>query len=108
MVIRSKKLFKQESELVSGRTKMTKVLGSGVDALRSFVEKCLASGGVPIIRTKYGGRRFPENKVVVACWGKGKEVPGGTIENVPTDIIEQAEKQVGDWKWLAARLGIRA
>jgi hypothetical protein len=86
---------------------MVRVLGSGVDALRKFVEDCLRAGGVPIIRTRYGGKRFPENKVVVACWSKGKEVPGGTIENVPPDIIEQAEKQVGDWKWLAARLGIR-
>jgi hypothetical protein len=85
---------------------MTRVLGSGIEALRDFVEKCIRAGGVPIIRTRYGGRRFPENKVVVACWGKGKEVPGGTILNVPSDIIEEAEKQVGDWKWLVKRLGI--
>ena len=84
-----------------------RVLGSGTEALRRFVEGCLKAGGIPIIRTKYGGKRFPENKVVVACWGKGREVPGGTIENVPPDIIEQAEKQVGDWKWLATKLGIR-
>ncbi len=86
---------------------MGRVLGSGVEKLREFISRCLAAGGIPIIRTKYGGRRLPEGSVVVACWGKGKEVPGGTITNVPADIIEEAEKRIGDWKWLSERLGVR-
>jgi hypothetical protein len=86
---------------------MARILGTGVEALRDFISKCLAAGGTPLIRTRYGGRRLPENSVVVACWGKGREVPGGTIKGVPADIIEEAEKRIGDWRWLSERLGIR-
>ena len=77
-----------------------KILGEGVSAIKAFIEKCLAAGGIPIIRTKYGGKRFPDNSVVVACYGKGDEVPGGTITHVPTHVIERLEKETGDWKWL--------
>ena len=83
---------------------MGKVLGSGVSVLRDFLRRCTAAGGVPIIRTKYGGRRLPGNAIVVACWGKGKEVPGGTITDIPTDLIEEMERRAGDWKWLMERL----
>jgi len=85
---------------------MGRVLGSGLSALRDFIERCLRAGGVPIIRTRYGGRRLPGNAVVVACWGKGKEVPGGTITDIPADILSELERRVGDWRWLAQRLGI--
>jgi len=85
---------------------MGKVLGSGLEAIRDFIRRCTAAGGVPIFRTKYGGRRLPGNAVIAACWGKGKEVPGGTITDVPIDIINEMEKRAGDWKWLAERLGV--
>jgi len=86
---------------------MGNVLGSGIEALRTFISRCISAGGVPIFRTKYGGKRLPGNAVIAACWGKGKEVPGGTITDVPTDIIAEMEKRTGDWKWLAERLGAR-
>jgi len=85
---------------------MAKIIGSGLEAIRSFISRCLAAGGIPIFRTKYGGKRLPNNRVIAACWGAGKTVQGGTIENVPTDIIERMEKERGDWKWLRERLGI--
>lgn len=83
---------------------MGRILGSGTSKLKEFIEKCLAAGGVPIVRTKYGGRRLPGNSVVVACWGKGEEVPGGTITDIPPHLIEEMEKRPGDWKWLRERL----
>jgi len=83
---------------------MAKVLGTGLSAVKAFVERCLAAGGTPIFRTKYGGRRLPNNAVVAACWGKGSEVPGGTITGVPTEIIERMERERGDWKWLRERI----
>ena len=85
---------------------MAKVLGEGLETLRRFIRECVNAGGVPIFRTKYGGRRIKGNGVVAACWGAGEKVKGGTITNVPPDIIEEMEKRVGDWKWLAKRLGI--
>ena len=85
---------------------MGRILGRGLEALREFIRKCVAAGGVPIFRTKYGGKRLPGNAVIAACWGKGKEVPGGTITDVPPDIIAEMEKRTGDWKWLAERLGV--
>jgi len=85
---------------------MGKILGSGLTALREFISKCVAAGGVPIFRTRYGGKRLPNNSVIAACWGKGKEVPGGTITDVPPDIIAEMERRTGDWKWLASKLGV--
>jgi len=85
---------------------MGKVLGSGLEAIRRFISECLSAGGIPIFRTKYGGRRLKGNSVVAACWGAGDKVPGGTITDVPPDIIAEMERRVGDWKWLASRLGI--
>ena len=85
---------------------MGRVLGRGLEAIREFIRKCVAAGGVPIFRTKYGGKRLPGNAVIAACWGKGKEVPGGTITDVPPDILAEMERRTGDWKWLAERLGV--
>jgi len=79
---------------------VVKVLGRGLEALKSFARKCLDAGGVPIFRTKYGGKRLPNNAVIVACWGKGDVVKGGTITDVPIDVIEKMEKTKGDYKWL--------
>jgi len=83
-----------------GDNSMARILGSGMSALREFVNRCLAAGGIPIVRTRYGKKRLPGNKVVVACWGKGAEVPGGTITDIPVDIIEKLERTTGDWQWL--------
>jgi len=83
---------------------MGKVIGSGVSAIKDFIEKCLAAGGIPVFRTKYMGNRLPGNKVIAACYGKGPQVPGGTITDVPTHLIEEMEKRTGDWKWLRERL----
>ena len=76
------------------------ILGEGLSALKDFARRCLDAGGVPIFRTKYGGRRLPNNAVIAACWGKGDVVKGGTITNVPIDVIEKMEKTKGDYKWL--------
>lgn len=79
---------------------MGKVLGSGLEVVKDFARRCLAAGGIPMFRTKYGGKRLPENSVVAACWGKGDVVKGGTIKNVPIDVIERMERETGDYKWL--------
>lgn len=78
---------------------MGRKIGSGLEAVKEFARRCLAAGGVPMFRTKYGGKRL-ENAVVAACWGKGDVVKGGTITNVPLEIIERMERETGDYKWL--------
>ncbi|MHC1627549.1 MAG: hypothetical protein ACXQTI_01795 [Candidatus Nezhaarchaeales archaeon] len=85
---------------------MGRVIGRGLEAIREFIRRCLGAGGVPIFRTKYGGKRLPGNTVIAACWGAGDKVKGGMITDVPPDIITEMEKRVGDWKWLAERLGV--
>ena len=75
-------------------------IGRGMEAVRSFARKCLDAGGVPIFRTKFGGKRLERNAVIAACWGKGDIVKGGTIVDVPTDVIEKMEKTRGDYKWI--------
>ncbi len=68
---------------------MANIIGSGVEALRSWVAQCNSAGGVPIIRTKYGGKPLPNSSVIVACWGHGSEVKGGEITNIPPDILQR-------------------
>jgi len=85
---------------------MVNVIGRGTEGIREFIRKCTAVGGVPIFRTKYGGKRFPNNGIIAACWGAGDKVKGGMITDVPPDLIEEMEKRSGDWKWLRERLGV--
>jgi len=85
---------------------MVNVIGRGLATLKDWVERCLRAGGTPIFRTKFAGRRLENNAVIVACYRAGKEVPGGTIEEIPLEFIEKMEKGKGDWKWLVERLGI--
>jgi hypothetical protein len=68
---------------------MANIVGSGVEALRSWVAQCNSAGGVPIIRTKYGGKPLPNSSVIVACWGHGNEVRGGEITNIPADVLQR-------------------
>jgi hypothetical protein len=68
---------------------MANIIGSGVEALRSWVAQCNSVGGVPIIRTKYGGKPLPNSSVIVACWGHGNEVRGGEITNIPADVLQR-------------------
>jgi len=68
---------------------MANIIGSGVEALRSWVAQCNSAGGVPIIRTKYGGKPLPNSSVIVACWGHGNEVRGGEITSIPADVLQR-------------------
>jgi len=79
---------------------MTKILGQGMEALRDFVRKCVNAGGTPLIKTKYGGKRLEGNAVIVACWGKKEQVPGGKITGIPSSVLDKLEKETGDWKWI--------
>lgn len=79
---------------------MGKIIGHGVQALKDFARRCVQAGGRPTFRTKYRGRRVPNNGVVVACWGRGDIVKGGTITGIPENLIAQMEAGKGDYKWL--------
>jgi hypothetical protein len=81
---------------------MANVLGSGVDALRSWVAQCNAAGGVPIIRTKYGGKPLPNSSVIVACWGHGSEVRGGEITNISPDVLQRLSMTKDKYKMLSS------
>jgi hypothetical protein len=74
------------------------VIGKGVEALKKFIKECKDAGGVPIIRTRYGGRRLPF--VIVTCWGMRDVVRGGAITDVPSEIVEALEKARVKYKYL--------
>jgi len=71
----------------------TRVIGRGTDFLREWILKCHRAGGIPIIKTKMV-REFSD-RVIVMCWQKGKEVPGGTVLLDPVTV--KRIKEVG-WK----------
>ena len=68
---------------------MANIIGSGVGALKAWVAQCNSAGGVPIIKTKYGGKPLPNSSVIVACWGHGSEVRGGEVTNIPADVLQR-------------------
>ena len=88
---------------------MSRIVGKGVRSLVEYVDKCLKAGGVPMVVPRYAGRRItgPDGSpaVIVRCWGKREEVPGGMVYGLPTEIVEKAEQYVGDYKWLLAEYG---
>ena len=90
--------------MVVGRT-----LGRGVEKVVEFIEKCLEVGGIPMVVTRYAGRRLkgPDGSpaVIVRCWGKRRVLEGGTIYGLPEEFIEKAEQYVGDYKWILSEYG---
>jgi len=88
---------------------VSRVLGKGVEKVVEFIEKCLKVGGVPMVVTRYAGRRLtgPDGSpaVIVRCWGKRDVLEGGTIYGIPEEFIEKAERYVGDYKWILAEYG---
>lgn len=81
---------------------MANILGSGVGALKSWVAQCESAGGVPIIRTKYGGKPLPNSAVVVACWGHGNQVKGGEITDIPADVLQRLSMTKDKYKLLSS------
>jgi hypothetical protein len=75
-------------------------IGSGMGAVKEFARRCVEAGGIPIFKTRFGGKRYENNAVVASCWGKASVVKGGKITNVPLDVIEKMEKTRGDYKWI--------
>jgi len=78
---------------------MARTIGKGVSALLDFVKKCETAGGIPQIRTGYGGVEF-NDKVIVACYGKASEVPGGEIYGIPKELIDKCRQTTGDYKFI--------
>ncbi|RLE44364.1 hypothetical protein DRJ16_02400 [Candidatus Woesearchaeota archaeon] len=87
----------------------TRYIGKGVAELVKYIDKCLDAGGFPIVVTRYAGARIrgPDGTpaVVVRCFGRREQVPGGVIYGLPEDVIKKAEEFVGDWKWILAEYG---
>lgn len=81
---------------------MANVIGSGVDALRAWIQRCESAGGVPLVKTKYGGKPLPNSSVIVACWGHREEVPGGEITNIPADVIQRLQSARPHYKYLGS------
>ena len=81
---------------------MANIIGAGLEALTSWVAQCNSAGGVPIIRTKYGGRPLPNNSVIVACWGQGATVKGGEITNIPGDVLQRLSTMKDKYKLVAS------
>lgn len=77
------------------------VLGRGVNTMRKFAKECVLAGGSPSFRVlKNKGKE--ENAVIGIC--KGADVRGGTIEDVPREVIEAVKKYKRNVAWLLPEL----
>lgn len=66
---------------------MANDIGSGVEALAEWMRRCSEAGGTPQIRTEFV-RKFTSD-VIVACYGAGKKVKGGTITDLPPQLVSE-------------------
>jgi len=84
---------------------MVKVIGKGLEGLAKFIDECFEKGGVPTFVAEYGGVTL-HDKVIVRCYGVGRGF-GGTIVDVPKDVIELILRSRNDWKKLVEYLRAR-
>jgi|GEM_PF-2266074 len=96
---------------------MKKYFTRGEDAVREtlkFVEVCLEVGGIPHLRSKYGGFPFRERLnrekilrgIKLVCYGRAEYIPSETVF-APVDdrlwqrFVKTVEDYVGDYKIVA-------
>jgi hypothetical protein len=82
---------------------MANIIGSGLDALRSWISQCEAVGGTPLVKTRYGRKQLT-NSVIVVCWEHGNEVHGGEIVNIPAELVQRLSQVKGKYKLLSSLL----
>jgi len=80
-----------------------RIIGSGTEALKSFVEECIEAGGSPTFIAKYGVQEY-EDRVLARCFGAADKVPGGWIVDLPADIVEKIRKRKVDASWIKEEL----
>jgi len=88
---------------------MVHVLGKGPKTLVKFILECLRVGGTPIIVPRYGGSQLEYEgmpSVQVRCYGAADRLKGGTIVDIPKDLIELSMTVKGDWRYILEKLGI--
>jgi len=85
---------------------MTRVIGSGREALINWVKTCIEAGGIPTFVVEYAGKPLPNNSVLVRCYMAGDKVKGGVITDVPTDLLEKIKSAKKDITTLAKELGL--
>ena len=73
----------------------------------NFISDCLDADGVPMFRTRFGGRRF-DGLVLGICWGVKGAVPSVWFKAIPHEDLERLEAKTGDWHWLLAKYGTEA
>jgi hypothetical protein len=89
---------------------MVKVLGHGDNALINWMATCRRAGGVPIVKTKYGGVPLDQlfgrkyglrpHVVLTACWGAGSKVKGGVFDSISDELYRKIVTIKGEWKQL--------
>lgn len=64
-----------------------------------WIQKVIADKAIPMMRTKYGKKRFG-NIVLGTAWGGLGAVEGVWFKNVPEEDIKAMEAATGDWRWI--------
>ncbi|MBA7696540.1 hypothetical protein ES703_105190 [subsurface metagenome] len=80
-------------------------LGDYRENVADWITSCLEAGGLPMFRTRYAGLRWDGDRVLVVCYAKADEVPGGFLEDVPRGDLELMERGVGDFRPLLEKYG---
>lgn len=82
---------------------MGNVIGSNLDDLKDLAKKCNRAGGTPSVRTQF--IRPYEDKLIFVCYGPD-DVPGGTVKNIPEDVVDELQEADSKTKKLMEIAGI--
>ncbi len=63
-----------------------RIIGKGIEALRSFARECTEAGGIPVAQAFYAGQEF-KDKLLVRCYGAN--IAGGFVTDVPADTVSK-------------------
>jgi len=88
---------------------MTRIIGSGDDAVKEFTRKCLELGGIPTYVVEYGGmplRYRGKPAVIVRCYPYGEILQGGIITDVSEELWSKIVEYRKDAEKLAKEWGI--
>ena len=80
-------------------------LGDYRENVAGWITSCLNVGGLPMFRTRYAGLRWDGDRVLVVCYAKANEVPGGFLEDVPREDLGMMERGVGDFRPILDKYG---
>ncbi len=71
------------------------------------INDCLDVGGIPQFRSRYAGQPFPQNTVLMICYGSRGRMKGVWLKNTPDQVLQELAAKRDGYRLMLARYGGR-